>query len=90
MKHNFTFREYTLHIVKSSNHNPNLTIRQDTDVSRHLKRFPNHVINFDDAEILGHSNHWHKLLITETLLIQKHLPDLNVDKASTPLYLFNT
>ena len=35
-------------------------------------------------------NNWRKLLIKETLLIQEKQPQLNIDKTSTPLYLFNT
>ena len=35
------------------------------------------------------SDHWRKLLIKETLMIQQRNPDLNSDKASIPLYLFN-
>ena len=33
---------------------------------------------------------WGRDFSTETLLIQKHNPNLNVDRISIPLYLFNT
>ena len=39
---------------------------------------PDHKIDFDKTEIMAQTNHWRKLLITETLLIQKHNPNLNV------------
>ena len=34
-------------------------------------------------------SNWCKLLIKETLLIQQKQPKLNIDKTSTPPYLFN-
>ena len=63
---------------------------QESDVAKHLVRNPNHKINFDSFEILGHSNNGRKLLIRETLLIQKTQPQINLDGASQPIYLFNT
>ena len=51
---------------------------------------PNHKIDFNETEVMAQTNHWQKLLITETLLIQKHNPNLNTNRTSTPLYLFNT
>ena len=64
--------------------------RQDTDVSKHLTDNPDHKIDFDKTEIMAQTNHWRKLLITETLLIQNDNPNLNVDRTSIPLYLFHT
>ena len=69
---------------------PTSPIRQNTDVSKHLTDNPNHKIDFDKTEIIIQTNHWRKLLITETLLIQKHNPNLNADRTSIPLYLFNS
>ena len=77
-------------ITRLKNHDPNSPNRQDTDVSKHLTDNPDHKIDFDKTEIMAQTNHWRKLLITETLLIQKHNPNLNVDRTSIPLYLFNT
>ena len=77
-------------ITRLKNHNPTTPNRQDTDVFKHLTYNPDHKIDFDDLEIMAQINHWRKLLITETLLIQKHNPNLNVDWTSIPLYLFNT
>ena len=50
---------------------------------------PNHAVCFNNPIILARSDHWRKLLIKETLMIQQRNPDLNSDKASIPLYLFN-
>ena len=77
-------------ITRLKNHAPFLPNRQDIDVSKHLTDNPDHKIDFDKTEIMAQTNHWRKLLITETLLFQKHNPKLNVDKTSIPLYLFNT
>ena len=77
-------------ITRLKNHDPYSPNRQDTDVSKHLTDNPDHKIDFDKTEIMAQTNHWRKLLITETLLIQKHNPNLNVDRTSIPLYLFNT
>ena len=77
-------------ITRLKNHDPNSPNRQDTDVSKHLTDNPDHKIDFDKTEIMAQTNHWRKLLITETLLIKKHNPNLNVDRTSIPLYLFNT
>jgi len=59
-----------------------------TDVSNCLTINRDHKINFTETEILAQTNHWRKLLITGTLLIQKHNSDLNIDKFSTLLYYF--
>ena len=77
-------------VTRLNNHNPNSSTAQDTDVFRHLKDNPDHKIKFNEPEILAQSDHWRKLLISETLLVLQHNPDLNVEKISTPLYLFNT
>ena len=47
-------------------------------------------INFNNPIVLSHASNWRKLLIKETLLTQEKQPQLNIDKNSTPLYLFNT
>ena len=70
------FQESNYSVKKSRPTSPN---RQDTDVSKHLTDNPDHKIDFDKTEIMAKTNHWQKLLITETLLIQKHNPNLNVD-----------
>ena len=77
-------------ITRLKNHDPNSPNRQDTDVSKHLTDNPDHKIELDKTEIMAQTNQWRKLLITETLLIQKQNPNLNVDRTSIPLYLFNT
>ena len=77
-------------ITQLKNHDPTSPNRQVTNVSKHLTDNPRSKIDFDETEIMAQTNHWRKLLITETLLIQKHNPNLNVDRTSIPLYLFNT
>ena len=69
---------------------PNKKPNEEPDVAKHLVRNPNHKINFDSPEILGHSNNPRKLRIKETLLILKIQPHINLDGASQPIYLFDT
>ena len=73
-------------ITRLKNHDPTSLNRQNTDVSKHLTDNPNHKIAFDQTEMTAQTNHGRKLLITQTLLIQKHDPNLNVDRTSIPLY----
>ena len=73
-------------ITRLKNHDPTSPNRQNTDVSKHLTDNPNHKIAVDRTEVTAQTNHGRKLLITETLLIQKHDPNLNVDRTSIPLY----
>ena len=42
--------------------------RNDRDVSKHLIKNPEHRIDFNNVNILAHSDNWSKLLIQETLL----------------------
>ena len=58
-------------------------------LQKHLVYIPNHKINFDPPEIFGHSNNRRKLRIKETLLIQKILPQINLDGTLQPIYFFN-
>ena len=74
-------------ITRLKNHGRTSPNRQDTDVSKRLSDNPDHKIDFDKTEITAQTNHCRKLLITETLLIQKHNPNLNVDRTSIPLYI---
>ena len=71
-------------------HVPSGKQNQQSAVAKHLVGNPNHKINFDSPEILGHSNNRRKLRIEETLLIQKIQPQINLDGASQRIYLFNT
>ena len=73
-------------ITQLKNHDPTSPDRQDADLSKHLADNPDHKIDFDESEAMAQSSHWRKLLTNETLLIQKHNPNLNVDRTSTPLY----
>ena len=76
-------------ITRIDNHDPSSKTPQDTDVTRHLTDNPNHAVCFNNPIILARSDHWQKLLIKKTLMIQQRNPALNSDKASIPLYLFN-
>ena len=76
-------------ITRINNHDPSSKTPQDTDVTRHLTDNLNHAVCFHNPINLARSDHWRKLLIKETLMIQQKNPDLNFDKASIPLYLFN-
>ena len=77
-------------LTRLKDHNPSCLLNQETDVTKHLTENENHRINFNDVDILAESNHWQKLLIKETLLIQSNCPNINVDQSSTPSYMFNT
>ena len=61
-------------ITRLKNHDPNSPNRQDTDVYKHLTDNPDHKIDFDKTEIMAQTNHWRKLLITETLLVKNTIP----------------
>ena len=74
--------------TRLKDHNP-VTSNQHTDVTTHLLENPEHTIDFNNTKILSYANHWRKLLIKESILIQKFEPSLNIDKSSVPLYLFN-
>ena len=80
-------------ITRANNHDPSSETPQDMDVTRHVTRpltdNRNPTVCFNNPIILARSDHWRKLLIKETLMIQQKNPDLNSDKASFPLYLFN-
>ena len=58
------------------------------DVSKHLIENPDDRADFNNVNILAHSENWRKSLIKETLLIQNQKPSLNIDQSSVPLYLF--
>ena len=82
-----THRNLTTRIQE---HVPNGKQNQESHVAKHLVCNPNHKINFDSPEILGHSNNHKKLRIKEALLIQKIQSQSNLDGASQPIYLLNT
>ena len=56
---------------------------------RHLMDNPDHKVDFAKPNILSSSGDFARLLILESLFIQKYEPLLNVDFKSAPLYLFN-
>ena len=65
-------------LTRQIEHNPRSLPNRETDVTEHLTENQDHVINFNDVIILAQSDHWRKLLITETLLIQNNCPSINV------------
>ena len=71
-------------------HNPATSPNQHSDVTKHLLENPNHMIDFNDPEVLCSAHHTKELLIKETLLIQQYQPDIDVDGSSFPLYVFNS
>ena len=50
---------------------------------------PEHTIDFEHPEVLASASNLKELMIKETILIQQHRPDINVDDSSLPLYVFN-
>ena len=60
-----------------------------SEVCRHLMDNPDHKVDFAKPNILSNSGDSARLLILESLFIQKYEPLLNVDSKSAPLYLFN-
>ena len=54
---------------------------------RHLMDNPDHKVDFAKPNILSSSGDSARLLILESLFIQKYEPLLNVDSKSAPLYL---
>ena len=60
-----------------------------SEVCRHLMDNPDHKVDFAKPNILSSAGDSARLLILESLFIQKYEPLLNVDSKSAPLYLFN-
>ena len=60
-----------------------------SEVCRHLMDNPDHKVDFAKPNILSSSGDSARLLILESLFIQKYEPLLNVDSKSAPLYLSN-
>lgn len=58
-------------------------------VGHHLADNPDHTVDFQNPEILGHSTNIYKRLVKEALFIQQHNPELNVQSETRKLYLFN-
>jgi len=67
-------------------HNPLKSNHQATDVVKHSYTYPGHFIEFENPEILASAFDDRELLIKETLLIQEHQPEINVENFSTPSY----
>jgi len=61
---------------------------QRSEVCKHLSANPTHHFNFKQPEILGSIVDQKELYLLESLLIQQHQPDLNVDGSFIPLLLF--
>ena len=63
---------------------------EKSEVCQHLLHSPTHRVDFNTPTILGSKNDTARLLILESLLIQKQTLDLNNDSQSSPLMIFNT
>jgi len=63
---------------------------QRSELCKHLWANPKYHFNFKQPEILESIVGPKKLYLLESLLIQQHQPDLNIDGSSIPLLLFNT
>ena len=63
-------------------HNPEAKFSDKTDVTKHLLGNPEHTIDFEHPEVLGSDSNLKELLIKETILIQQHRPEINVDDSS--------
>jgi len=76
--------------TRLNDHNQDGCKYQSTDVTNHLMETNDHYIDFENVTVLFQASNWRKLLIKETLYyMQQKQPQLNVDKSSLPLYLFN-
>ena len=60
-----------------------------SDVTDHLRKNSDHIIDFHNPLKLAQETNWRKLRIRATLYIQKLQPQLNSDEASHPLYPSN-
>ena len=71
-------------------HNPEAKFSYKTDVTKHLLDNSEHTIDFEHPEALvSASNLKELIMIKQTILIQQHRRDINVDDSSLPLYVFN-
>ena len=69
--------------------NPEAKFSFKTDVAKHLLHNPELFIDFEHPEILASASSLKDLLMKETILIQRHRPDINFDDSSMPLYVSN-
>ena len=60
-----------------------------SEMCRRLMDNPEHKVDFAKPNILSNSGDSARLLILESLFIQKYEPLLDIDSKSAPLYLFN-
>ena len=61
-----------------------------SEVCKHLLQNPSHLVDFNTPTTLGSENDTARLLILESLFIQKQTPGHNNDSQSSPLMIFNT
>ena len=60
----------------------------NSEVCRHLTDNPDHKVDFAKPDILSSAGDSARVLILESLFIQKYEPLLNVDSKAAPLCLF--
>ena len=78
------------HILRSYHFIAEVTFKSDDDsaIKEHLL-FCNHTPDFEDSSILVANNNHFKVMLMESLLINKDHPPLNKNKQSLPLKLFD-
>ena len=70
-------------------HNPKAKFSYKTDITKHLLDNLEHTIDFEHSEVLASASNLKELLIKETILVQQHRPDINVNDSSLLRYVFN-
>ena len=61
-----------------------------TAVGEHISENPDHSVNLANPDVLGYSPYFWKRLFKESLFIQSERPELNVQRETKKLFLFNT
>ena len=69
-------------------HNLEAKYSYKTDVTKHLQDNTEHSIDYEHPEVLVSASNLKELLIKETVLIQQHRPNINIDDSSLSLSCF--
>ena len=64
----------------------NLATKEFSNIREHAKRCKSN-ISYDNFEILGQACNETSLLLLESLAIKQHVPSLNNQKSSSPLFI---
>ena len=60
-----------------------------TGVTKDIFQNSPHTMNFKNPKIIAPASHPRDILTNETLLIQEHLPTINIDSLIIPLHVFS-